>query len=80
MQILEQRSPQFERPKASLSIFVTLFEGAKIKLLGNRFKGVSQFNWIGNLLLHLTRRLNARFRTIFNDPTAMAAYIRLNGE
>jgi hypothetical protein len=54
---------------------VFLRENARIKLFGNRLKGVPRFDWIRNLLLDVTRRLIARFRMIFHAPAAIVVYL-----
>jgi hypothetical protein len=47
---------------------------AKRKLLGNCVRGISQFDWIRNLVLGLTRRWIAQFRMPLNVPPAIAVY------
>jgi hypothetical protein len=78
LHILEELSLQFESRKASLWMVVPLLEVGKIKLLANRVKGISQFDWIRDLVIDLARRLIARFRTTFNAPAATAAYFLSN--
>jgi hypothetical protein len=55
-----------------------LLEDAEIKLLRNCVRGVSQFDWIRNLLLDLRRRAIPRFRMAFTAPAAFAAYVLFN--
>jgi hypothetical protein len=78
LEILEQLSLQFESRKVALWMVVPLLEHARIKLLGNRIRGIVVFEWIQDLLLGLSRRLIARFRTTFNAPAAIAAYLLSN--